>query len=319
MKNLQQASKIKKYKQERKCIWKDKASWQLLLLCLPALIGYILFNYVPIVNSVIIPFKSYKFSQGIWGSAWNGIDNFRWMLSAPNVLRAVRNTALYGIWFIILDPIINVIVALFLFEVRNRRALKTYQTIITFPNFMSMVIVGYISYAVLSPKTGLMNTLLQTVGAEPVDVYVNASYWPLILTIVKTWKGVGMGSMMYFAALMGIDTSLYEAAEIDGATRFQKMKHISVPHLIPLVCIFTIMGAENLISGNFDLFYIIPRNSGLLYKTTDILNTYVYRALQEASYSMGATVGLVQSCVGLLLVVFSNSIVKKYSPDNAMF
>lgn len=154
---------------------------------------------------------------------------------------------------------------------------------------------------------------------QPADMYMDPGRWPVILTLVNLWKGVGMGSMMYFASLMGIDTSLYEAAELDGANRFQKMLHISIPHLIPLVCIFTIMGAGSLINGNFDLFYIIPRDTSILYETTDILNTYVYRALSDGSYAMGATVGLIQSAVGMLLVVGANLIVKKISPENSMF
>ena len=218
-----------------------------------------------------------------------------------------------------LSPVVNVIVALLLFEIASRRALKTYQTIITFPNFMSMVIVGYIVYAILSPRTGLLNQILQFFGKEPIDAYMNPKYWPFILTVVNLWKGVGMGSMMYFASLMGVDTSLYEAAEIDGATRFQKMRYVSVPQLIPLVCIFTIMNAGSLINGNFDLFYVIPRNTSTLYATTDILNTYVYRSLQESSYAIGATAGLIQSVVGLILVVAANLIVKKISPENSMF
>jgi len=206
-----------------------------------------------------------------------------------------------------------------LFEIKSKKALKTYQTIITFPNFMSMVVVGYITYAVLSPRGGLLNQILNLLGQTPLDVYTKPAYWPLILTIVNIWKGVGMGSVMYFAALMGIDTSLYEAAEIDGAGRFQKMLYISIPHLIPLVCIFTIMSMDNLVSGNFDLNYVIPRDSKMLYETTDILNTYVYRALADGSYSLGATTGFAQSVVGLVLVVLANWIVKKISPENAMF
>ena len=261
---------------KKKSIWKNKSNWELLLLCLPALIGYIVFNYVP-------------------------------------------RQILYGAWFMIIGPVVNVIIALLLFEIRNRKALKTYQTIITFPNFMSMVIVGYVVYALLSPKTGLFNQVLTFLGMQPADMYMDPGRWPVILTLVNLWKGVGMGSMMYFASLMGIDTSLYEAAELDGASRFQKMLHISIPHLIPLVCIFTIMGAGSLINGNFDLFYIIPRDTSILYETTDILNTYVYRALSDGSYAMGATVGLIQSAVGMLLVVGANLIVKKISPENSMF
>lgn len=310
---------MKKMKYPKKSIWKDKASWQLLLLCLPALIGYTLFNYVPITVSLAIPFKDYKFSRGILGSEWIGLQNFEWMFSTSAIIRAVKNTFLYGLWFMFIGPVVNVIVALLLFEVRSRKVLKVYQTIITFPNFMSMVIVGYITYAILSPRGGVINQVLSLFGQENVDVYMKAGYWPIILTVVNIWKGVGMGSLMYFASLMGVDTALYEAAEIDGANRLQKMKYISLPHLIPLVCIFTIMNAGHLVSGNFDLFYVIPRNSKILYSTTDILNTYVYRALADGSYSLGATTGFIQSVVGLMLVTIANWIVGKISPDNAMF
>ncbi len=315
MKNRKEKAKPIK----RKSIWKDRASWELLLLCLPALIAYILFQYVPMAAAITIPFKNYKFSQGILGSDWAGLSNFKWIVSSTSMGRVLRNTVAYGAWFMIIGPVTNVIIALLLFEIRSRKALKAYQTIITFPNFMSMVIVGYVAYAVLSPKSGLMNQVLRALGKDPVDVYMNAGYWPLILTIVNIWKGIGMGSMMYFASLMGVDTSLYEAAEIDGANRFQRMRYISIPHLVPLVCIFTILGAGSLIKGNFDLFYIIPRNSTILYETTDILNTYVYRALKNGTYAMGASVGLVQSVVGMILVITTNLIVSKISPDNSVF
>ena len=315
MKNRKE--KVKPIK--RKSIWKDRASWELLLLCLPALIAYILFQYVPMAAAIMIPFKNYKFSEGILGSDWAGLSNFKWIVSSTSMGRVLRNTVAYGAWFMIIGPVTNVIIALLLFEIRSRKALKAYQTIITFPNFMSMVIVGYVAYAVLSPKSGLMNQVLRALGKAPVDVYMNAGYWPLILTIVNIWKGIGMGSMMYFASLMGVDTSLYEAAEIDGANRFQRMRYISIPHLVPLVCIFTILGAGSLINGNFDLFYIIPRNSTILYETTDILNTYVYRALKNGTYAMGASVGLVQSVVGMILVITTNLIVSKISPDNSVF
>ena len=315
MKNRKE--KVKPIK--RKSIWKDRASWELLLLCLPALIAYILFQYVPMAAAIMIPFKNYKFSEGILGSDWAGLSNFKWIVSSTSMGRVLRNTVAYGAWFMIIGPVTNVIIALLLFEIRSRKALKAYQTIITFPNFMSMVIVGYVAYAVLSPKSGLMNQVLRALGKDPVDVYMNAGYWPLILTIVNIWKGIGMGSMMYFASLMGVDTSLYEAAEIDGANRFQRMRYISIPHLVPLVCIFTILGAGSLINGNFDLFYIIPRNSTILYETTDILNTYVYRALKNGTYAMGASVGLVQSVVVMILVITTNLIVSKISPDNSVF
>lgn len=303
----------------RKSIWKDSVSWSLLLLCIPAIIGYIMFHYIPMAVSILIPFKDYKFAKGILGSAWVGLKNFKWIITSPSLWRAVKNTFLYGGWFMILSPITEVTLALLLYEVRSRKALKAYQTIFTFPNFMSMVVVGYVAYAILSPRNGFLNLILQAFGHDPIDVYSNIKAWPIILSIVHVWKGIGMGSLMHYASLMGVDSALYEAAELDGATRFQKMWHISIPHLVPLVCIFTILNAGTLINGSFDLFYVIPRNTTYLYETTDILNTYVYRALQDGSYSMGATVGLVQGIVGLILVVTANLIVKKISPENSMF
>lgn len=305
-------------KKVSKSIWKDYASWQLLILCIPAIAGYVLFNYIPMGAALVIPFKDYKFAKGIFGSDWCGLKNFMWLFRSSTALRALRNTAAYGLWFMIIGPVVNTIVALLLFEVRNRRALKTYQTIITFPNFMSMVIVGYVTYAFMSPQNGFINGVLKFFGHAGLDLYIKAEAWPAILTIVNIWKGVGMGSMVYFAALMGVDTSLYEAAEIDGANRLKKMYYISLPHLVPLVCIYTILNASDLVAGNFDLFYLIPRSS-VTYSTTDVLSTYIYRALQDGHYAMGAATGLFQSVVGLALVVFANFIVKKISPDNSLF
>lgn len=306
-------------KDKRKSIWKDGATWSLFFLCVPALVGYILFSYVPMVGAIAIPFKDYKFAKGIWGSDWVGLYNFKWLVTSNQIGRSLRNTFFYGLWFMILSPITEVTLALLLYEVRSRKALKFYQTVYTFPNFMSMVIVGYVTYAILSPRNGFLNSILEAFGQQSIDVYSTVGAWPLILSIVNVWKGVGMGTLMYYSSLMSVDTALYEAAEIDGANRFQRMRYISIPHLIPLVCVFTILGASHLISGNFDLFYVIPRNSTMLYETTDILNTYVYRALKGGSYSLGATVNLVQSVVGMFLIIGANLIVKKISPENSMF
>lgn len=304
---------------KKKSIWKDTNTWSLLLLCLPAIIGYILFYYVPIAVSLTIPFRDYKFSRGILGSAFVGLKNFKWIFTSSSMLEIIRNTFLYGLWFMFLGPLTNVMLALLLFEVRNRKALKVYQTVVTFPNFMSFVVVGFIAYAILSPTNGFMNQIITGLGGDKVDVYIKPGAWPLILSLVNIWKHIGMGSMMYFASLMGIDTSLFEAAEMDGATRWHKMRYISIPHLTPLICIYIILGVEQLVGGNFDLFYIIPRDVPLLYDTTDILSTYIYRALANGTYAMGAAVGLLQSVVGMLLVVIANLIVKKISPDNSLF
>ena len=284
---------------KKKSIFKDRASWELLLLCLPALVGYIMFCYVPMVSGVVLPFKNYKFAKGIFGSQWCGLKNFEVLIKSSQMGRIMRNTVLYSVWFMIIGPVFNIIFALLLFEIKNRGALKFYQTVITFPNFMSMVVVGFITYAVLAPKMGLLDQVVRAFGGTPVDVYTDAKYWPAILTIVNVWKGVGMGSMMYFASLMGVDVSL--------------------THLIPLVCIFTILACGSIFSGSFDLFYNIPRNVTILYETTDILNTYVYRMLQAGTYTQGAAVGFFQSIAGLILVVATNLIVRRISPENSLF
>ena len=307
------------YTVRKKSIWKDKASWELLLLCVPALLAYILFNYIPMGVAITIPFKDYKFSRGILGSEWVGLENFKWMVTSTSMGRILRNTVAYGAWFMIIGPITNMIIALLLFEVRSRKAFKDLPDDHHISQFHVHGYRGICDLCGVKPQGRPDESDPEPVrGADGGRLY-EARLLAAILTIVNIWKGIGMGSMMYFASLMGIDPSLYEAAEIDGANRFQKMRYISLPHLIPLVCIFTILGAGSLINGNFDLFYIIPRNSTILYETTDILNTYVYRALQNGTYAMGATVGLVQSVVGMILVLGTNLIVRKISPDNSMF
>ena len=269
--------------------------------------------------ALMIPFRNYKFSLGVMGSEWVGLKNFEWIIRSTSLWQVVRNTMLYSVWFTIIGNVVNVIFALLMFDVKNRAALKVYQTISSFPNFISMVVVGFITYAFLSPTAGVMNQMRALLGQSAIDVYMTPSAWPAILTIVNIWKGIGMGSMVYFAALMGIDTSLYEAATIDGATHLQQTWYISLPHLIPLVSIFMILAAGHLFSGNFDLFYLIPRNVSVLYPTTDVLPTYVYRALKEGTYATGATVSLVQSITGLILVVATNMFVRKISPENSLF
>ncbi len=303
----------------KRSIWRDRASWELLLLCLPALAGYVIFHYVPLASGLILPFKNYKFAKGILGSNWVGLKNFELLWKSTQMMQILRNTMLYSLWFMFIGPVFNMIIALLLFDVQNRKSLKFYQTVMCFPNFMSMVVVGFITYAILAPTMGIMNDVIEAFGGSRIDVYMSPSYWPFILTVVNLWKGVGMGSMMYFALLMGIDVSLYEAAQIDGANHLQQTWYISIRHLIPLVCIQLILGAGSLVGGNFDLFYNIPRNVPVLYSTTDILPTYVYRALQNGSYVQGAAVSFFQSVAGLILVVTSNLIVRKISPENSLF
>ncbi len=295
-----------------------KANWELLLLCIPALISYILFQYIP-MGGLVMAFERYRYDLGLFGSLFIGLENFEFLFKSVDLVRIVRNTVGYGALFLVVDLITNVGVALLLFEINSRGALKFYQTVMTLPRFLSWVIVGFITYAIFNPAVGVLNQVLSVLGMQGVDVYSNPSYWPFILTVVHIWNGVGMGCIMYYANLIGIDPALYEAATIDGASRWQQTLHISIPSLVPLMTIMGIMAVGGLFNGDFGLFYQIPRDVGVLYPTTDIINTYVFRGLQNGEFGMSSATGLVQSVVGLVLVTITNAIVKKIAPENSMF
>jgi len=295
-----------------------KKNWQLLILCIPALTAYILFQYVPMAG-IVLAFKKYKYNLGIFGSEWVGFKNFEYLFKSPDLWRITRNTVGYSVAFLLVGLLVEVGIALLLYEIDNRKSLKFYQTYLQFPRFMSWVVVGFISYALFNPTYGVLNQLLSAVGVNRLDVYSKPSAWPIILVIFDQWKGAGTGMILYYAALMGIDHSLYEAAAIDGATRWQQTKYISIPSLASVATIRLILQIGNIFSGDFGLFYQIPRNIGLLYPTTDIVNTYVFRSLQGGRYTAGAATGLLQNVLGLIMVLLTNKIVKKIAPENAMF
>lgn len=290
----------------------------LLLLALPALIYFIIWHYVPMFG-LVLAFKDYTYSAGILGSEWVGFDNFKFFFTSQDALRITRNTVGYGATFIVLNAVTAVTAALLLNEVRSRAAIKTYQTIMILPNFLSWVIVGFITYILLNPSIGVLNQALELFGFEGKDWYSDPKYWPVILTIAHIWKTIGMNMIMYYAALMGINQELYEAAEIDGANALQRCWYISVPELVPLMTMLSILAVGNIFRGDFGLFYQIPRDVGVLYPTTDVIDTYVYRGLRTGDIGITSAVGLFQSLVGVTLVMITNAIVRKIEPDNAMF
>lgn len=304
----------KKRKLNRRNIFDNVQYWALVL---PALIYMIIFNYIPMLGTVIA-FKDYRYNLGIFGSPWSGFDNFKGFFMSQDALVVLRNTVGYGVLFLVLKIICAVLIAVLLYEINNKASLKFYQTTMILPNFMSWVVVGYISYIFLN-SNGVLNTFLSFIGIEPVKWYSETKYWPFILSFFNEWKNIGMDSVIYYAALMGLDKAVFEAADIDGATKIQKTGYITIPSLIPTITILMILGVGGVIGGDFGLFYQITGDSEILYPVTDIINTYVYRGIRTGDIGASSAVGLFQSIVGLILVVGTNWVVKKISPENSMF
>lgn len=287
------------------------------VLVLPAVIYMIIFNYIPMFGTVIA-FKDYRYNLGIFDSPWVGFDNFKGFFLSQDAWLVLRNTVGYGVLFLVLKLVCAVMIAVLLYEINNKISLKFYQTTMILPNFMSWVVVGYISYIFLN-SNGVLNGFLGIFGIEPIRWYSETKYWPFILSFFNEWKNIGMDSVVYYAALMGLDKSVFEAADIDGATKPQKTRYITIPSLIPTITILMILGVGGIIGGDFGLFYQITGDSELLYPVTDIISTYVYRGIRTGDIGASSAVGLFQSVVGLVLVVGTNLVVKKISPENSMF
>ena len=287
-------------------------------LALPGVLLLLIFNYLPMFG-IVIAFKRYVPLKGIWGSDWCGFDNFKFFFTSQDAVRTIRNTMCYNLAWMAIGTVASVGLALMFYHLRNRRALKFYNTVMIFPKFLSTVILAFLAEIFLHPRFGLLNTVLSKLGAKTPDWYAVSSVWPFVLTIVQLWATVGMASVIYYAALMSMDEGLLEAATLDGANRWQKIWHVMIPHLTPVIIIQNILNIGNVFNGDFGLFYQVPKNSGILYPTTDIINTYTFRALQSGDMSKSAAVGLAQSVAGLIMVLLANAVVRKLSPDDAMF
>lgn len=296
----------------------------MLLMVLPGALWFLFFSYLPMLGTVIA-FKEYRFDRdGFWASIvnskWVGWQNFKFLFSTDDAFIITRNTLLYNIVFIFLGLVFSVLLAVILSEITNKRLSKIYQTGMFLPYFLSWVIVGYFTFSFLSSDRGLLNGLFNSLGIPPVQWYSESKYWPLILVLVYLWKAVGYNSVVYLASIMGIDRSLYEAAMIDGASKIQQIRAITLPLLKPIITIMTLLAIGKIFYADFGLFYQVPRNSGTLYGVTNVIDTYVYRGLKTTGeIGMSAAAGLYQSVVGFTLVMASNYIVRKYDKDNALF
>ena len=293
-------------------------NFEFLLLALPGLVLFFIFNYMPMYG-VLMAFKKFNPNLGIWKSPWSGLKNFEFFFTSQSAFVVTRNTVLYNSTFIVLDLIFAVTLALLLYSLRNKIALKVYHTIIVLPQFLSAVLIAFIAYAVLNAKFGVLNAAIQAMGGTAEDWYSKPEAWPFILTIVHLWQYVGNNSILYYATLMSIDDSLFEAAKIDGASKLQMIMKICIPHLKSVMCITTILAIGEIFGGDFGLFYQVPKNIGTIYPTTDIIPTYVFRGLQDGNLAISAAVGLFQSGVGMILVLLTNWMVRRISPENSLF
>ena len=297
-----------------------KEYWPLYLMMLPALLYLLINNYIPMAG-MVIAFKKLNFAKGIWASPWAGLKNFKFLFASKDAWIITRNTLLYNVAFILVNMVVGIAIAILITEVRNTKLKKVYQSAILLPFLMSMVILSYIVYALLSAENGLVNnSILPLFHIDPIQWYQKPKYWPAILIIANCWKGVGYGCLIYIASLIGIDSSFYEAARLDGASKWQEITKITLPSLVPTIITLLLLSIGRIFYSDFGLFYQVPMNSGVLFPTTNVIETYVYRALiEQGNISMSSAAGVYQSLVGFCVVMLSNWIVRRVDKDQALF
>lgn len=297
---------------------KYKKSIQLTILALPAIVLLLVFSYLPMVG-IFIAFKKINYVQGIFNSPWVGFENFKFFFSSNDAWLVTRNTLAYNIAFISIGTALSVLFAILLNEVTRVKLVKIYQTVFFFPFFFSWIIVAYMVYSFIGPY-GVITSVMDNIGMGSFNFYTETWIWPGLLVFINIWKGLGYTSIIFYAGIMGISNEYYEAAAIDGATRLQMIKSITLPLLTPLITIMTLISIGKIFYADFGLFFFIPREVGQLFPVTQVIDTYVYRMLRgSGDIGMSSAVGLFQSTMGFLLVLVSNHIVKKVNPENKIF
>ncbi|NLX76199.1 MAG: sugar ABC transporter permease [Clostridiaceae bacterium] len=301
-----------------------KNNWPLFVMLIPGLVVLIINNYIPMFG-IIIAFKRYRFHgdfiTSVIKSEWVGFKNFEMFFKGPYAFNITRNTILYNLAFILLGLVIPVAFAIMLNEMTNKRTAKVYQSVMFLPYFLSWIVVSYLAFSFFSIENGFLNrSLLDAFGIEPVKWYFEPKYWPFIITFFQLWKYTGYNTVVYLAAISGFDPEYYEAAEIDGASKWQQIRYITIPLLRTLMIILTLLAIGRIFNADFGLFYHVPRNSGQLFTVTDVIDTYVYRALRNSNnISIAAAAGTYQAIVGCVTVFTANFIVRKIDSDKALF
>lgn len=295
-----------------------RKSFQLTLLALPAIIVILIFSYIPMAG-VFIAFKNINYEQGIFRSPWVGFDNFKFFFTSNDAWLVVRNTLGYNIISIVVGTFFAILFAILLNEIINRKALKVYQTVFFFPYFFSWVIIAYMAYSFIGPY-GILTSFIENLGFTSFDFYTETWIWPYLLSFINIWKGLGYISIIFYAGILGVSQEYFEAAAIDGASKYQIIRKITIPLIMPLITIMTLLSVGKIFYSDFGLFYFVPREVGQLYPVTQVIDTYVYRMLrQSGDIGMSSAVGLFQSLMGFVIVLISNYLVKKVNDDNKLF
>ena len=299
-----------------KKIWKNRTLW---LMLLPGITLVTLFSYIPMAG-IVMAFKTYNFRLGIFDSPWYGFENFRFFFQSGDALRVTRNTFLYNIAFILLNTFLELLIAIILSELGGKLFKKITQGSMFLPYFISWVVVGSIANNLFNYENGLVNHILKSLGADAVNIYGEPKYWPWIIILFSAWKGVGYGMVVYLAAIMGVDQELNEAAEIDGANIFQRIRYITIPAILSTVVIMTLLSIGRVFRGDFSLFYQLAGNNSAVFDVTDVIDTYVFRSLTTGSnLGMSAAVGVYQSVLCFITIMLANAAVRKIEPDYTLF
>ena len=292
----------------------------LYLMMIPGLAYIFINNYIP-MPGLIIAFKKVNYTKGILQSPWAGLDNFEFLFKTKDAYVIFRNTICYNLVFIVLGTVLAIAVGILLSEVSKRAPLKIFQTTILLPFLLSSVLLSYVVYAFLASDTGFINTgILRPLGIDPVSWYSDAKHWPVILTVVHLWKTFGYNTILYYAMIVGIDKTYYEAAVVDGAGIWSQIKNVTLPMLKPTIITLTLMNIGRIFHSDFGLFYQVPMNNGLLYNATNTIDTYVFRGLMNSNdIGRSSAAGFIQAVLGFLLVLGANAITRKLDQENALF
>jgi len=293
--------------------WKHRAH---VVLALPVFLVLFFIMYVPMLG-LSLAFKKYDYQLGIWKSPWVGLDNFQFLIqSKATFVNMTSNTLMYYFMFTLVGTLLNVVLAIAIDQLVFKKMAKTMQTLMIIPVFISYAAVQFIVYAFISTDTGILNN---TFGVST-RFYSTASLWPWILLIVKIWKDTGYGSVLYMSVLAGIDSELYEAADIDGANKWQSIWHITLPSLIPMITVMLLLSVGTVMKSDTGLFYQVTRNSGLLYGTTQVIDSYILNSiLKSSNFGFTAAASFFQSVIGLIMMLLANGLVRKIEPENALF